>query len=41
MNRLYITAVEEEYFQNPVTQECIKNVLTVWCANNYPQYRQG
>ncbi len=41
MNRLYITAVADEYFQNSVTQEAIKRILTVWCANNYPQYRQG
>ncbi len=41
MNRLYITAIDDEYFQNSVTQETIKRILTVWCANNYPQYRQG
>lgn len=41
MNRLYITAVDDEYFQNPITQQLIKRVLTVWCAYHYPQYRQG
>jgi hypothetical protein len=33
--------VEDEYFQNSVTKQLIQRVLTVWCANHYPQYRQG
>ena len=41
MNRLYVTAIQDEYFQNSITHDAIKRVLTIWCANNYPQYRQG